>query len=370
MSPKQRRRPVNEAKPVRLFSMLDGFEPSFGPVKNILGMGDPDVHKIGDQWWMFFGGFRRNFKNNLFSASLPPGAPLSSNEWSVTTGADPRRATPLIEQPPWGGFDGWGLHTPSYVCGEDIDANGNSVRRERIYYAGRSSRTVTANKKPYSIGMLKKTPAGWARHPEPILTGTPDSPSVAESKARYFEGKWRIWYVSTPGEIGKRDLPEYRIEYVESEDGMTDWSAPKVLFSTVEGYFDAVVIPVADGYEMVVSRGGNLYAAPGFPPQGLWLLRSKTPSGIRADWSSKPTQILDADRGEAWYEGGIFGPSIHYGDTPDDSDTLYVFFSSVHRKINWARLAAKRMLTLKRPPVPAPFYFSLGRMQVRTQGLK
>ena len=352
---------MNKIKPVKLFGMLDGFS----PVRNILGMGDPDVHKIGDRWWMFFGGFRRNFKNNLFSASLPPGAPLSSNEWSITTSTDPRRAMPLIEQPPLGGFDGWGLHTPSYVRGMGLDADGEPVQRERIYYAARSSRTVTANRKPYSIGMLEKTPVGWARHPVPILTGIPDSPSVAEPKARYIEGRWRIWYVNTPGEVGKKDLPEYRIEYVESEDGVTGWSAPKVLFSTADGYFDAVPIPADGGYEMVVSRGGNLYSTPGFPAQGLWLLRSKTPSGDRTDWTRDPVRILDADRGEPWYANGVFGPSIRYGDTPEDSDTLYVFFTGVHRTVDWKRLAARRMLALRKPPVPAPFYFTLGRMQYR-----
>lgn len=41
--------------PAKLFDMMEAFK----PIGNFLGIGDPDVHRIGDQWWMFFGGFIR-----------------------------------------------------------------------------------------------------------------------------------------------------------------------------------------------------------------------------------------------------------------------------------------------------------------------
>jgi hypothetical protein len=92
-------------KPVKLFDQTEGF----GKITNVLGIADPDVHKIGDQWWMFFGGFQTTFKNNLFSASLPLGAPLKSQTWTITTSeSDPKKAISLIEQPKEG-FDAHGL---------------------------------------------------------------------------------------------------------------------------------------------------------------------------------------------------------------------------------------------------------------------
>lgn len=49
---------------------------------------------------LFLGCLQSSNKINLFSASLPPGAPLNSTEWEITTDpSDPHTATPVIEQP-------------------------------------------------------------------------------------------------------------------------------------------------------------------------------------------------------------------------------------------------------------------------------
>lgn len=344
---------MGETSATKLFDMYDGY----APIQNLLGIGDPDVHKIGDRWWMFFGGFQTTFKNNLFSASLPPGAPLSSNAWSITTiDSDPHTAISLVAQPDDSAWDAYGLHTPSYVQGIDHHAEGGAAERERVYYTGRSSEDSSGEDSLYSIGVLEKTDEGWVRRPSPILTGTAERPSVLEPKARYFEGKWRIWYVSAPNEVGPGELPQYRIEYVESENGVTNWSTPKVLFSTAEGYSDSVVIPVEHGYEMVVSGGRNLHATPGFPPRGLWWLRSKTPSGDRNDWTTNPIRILNGDNGEPWHADGAHGPSIRYGDTEEDHETLYVFFTGIRHPTD--------------PPFPAPYFFAIGRMEASTSGLQ
>lgn len=361
-----RRPPVLDASggpnPVKLWDMMEGI-----PQRNLLGLGDPDVHKLDGRWWMFLGGFHIGLKNNLYSASLPVGAPLSSNDWTFTTDPrNPRNALPLVPQPPKGAFDHFGLHTPSYARGIDALAPGGPVARERIYYAGRSARSTTDNDHPYAIGVLERTADGWRRHPEPILRGTPAFPSVFEPKARYIENRWRIWYAETPRETGRKTPPVYQICYVDSADGVTNWSSPKVLFATGDGYFDAVVTPVDGSYEMVVCRGSNLFGKKDFPKQGMWWLSSDKPSGDRRDWTAAPIPIFDPDEGgEHWYANGIFGPSVRYGDTAGDAGVMYVFFASVHRTVPWYRIAAHRLLTLRRPPVPAPYYFAIGRARYR-----
>ncbi|MGD6801973.1 hypothetical protein ACQCVK_06425 [Rossellomorea vietnamensis] len=67
------------SEPIKLFDQVDGY----GYIHNVLGFGDPHVVIIKNQWWMFIGGFQTNFKKNIFTASLPEGKSLSSNEWKL-----------------------------------------------------------------------------------------------------------------------------------------------------------------------------------------------------------------------------------------------------------------------------------------------
>lgn len=336
--------------------MLHGFR----PVTNLLGVGDPDVHQIDGQWRMFFGGFHTGFANNLFSASLPPGAPLSSNEWNITTTiARPRRAAALIDQPPKGSWDAKGLHTPSYVVGKCPVGDDTWAESERIYYAGRNSGSIIDNKRPISIGVLERCNGSWFRHPDPVLTGTREFPSVLEPKVRYFAGKWRIWYAATPRVAGKSTRPIYEIRYVESADGIRDWTEPTILFSTKEAYFDTVVTDFDDYFGAVVCRSGNLASRLNFPPQGLWWMTSATPSGNRQDWSCEPLELLRADmNSENWYANGVLGPSVQH-----EYGTTYVFFTGINRETSWPKLALHRLAAGKLPPFPAPFYLSIGRAQ-------
>lgn len=317
---------MNETRAVKLFDMAEGI----GTVTNLIAVSDPDVHKFGDQWWMFLGCLQSSNKINLFSASLPPGAPLSSTEWEITTDpSDPHTATPVVEQPEEGRWDEW-LHTPNYVGGIDPHAPGSPAARERIYYTG-SRGGSSVEERLFSIGVLEKTDSVWVRRDEPVLTGTTDRPCVWEPKVRYYGGKWRIWYLNGPNEAGPGKLPHYQIKYSESDDGLTGWSTPRVLFTEEDNYFDAVVTEAGGGYEiyeMVVATSPNPFGTPGWPtPHGLWWMSADAPSGERSDWSREPVRILDAENGEPWYVGGVYGPSLHYGDAPADSDTLYVFFT-------------------------------------------
>jgi len=49
-----------------------------GPVRNVLGVSDPDIHHLDGRWVMFLSSFTTRFRVALFAAALPPGAPLSS----------------------------------------------------------------------------------------------------------------------------------------------------------------------------------------------------------------------------------------------------------------------------------------------------
>lgn len=341
---------------VALFNMLEGLY----PVRNVLAVGDPNVHQIDGTWTMFLGGFTTRFRVSLFSATLPFGAPLSSNEWTLTTQPGrPHRALPIVADPPKGQWDHHGMHTPAYVEGR----TSKGAPERRIYYAGRSSAAHFGPDSRYAIGLLRQVAGRWVRHGPPVHVGTPERPSVLEPLIRFDDGRWRLWYLSTVSEPGPGELPDYRIEYTESADGISGWSPPRVFFPTEDGYFDGCVQRVDDHFEMIVARGTNLHGTPGYPAQGLWFLDSVTGSGDRADWASTPVRLLDTDvDAMPWFANGSLGPSFHYGDTDADRDTMYVFFTGTHAKVNWFATAARRIARLQRPPIPAPFHLTTGRM--------
>ncbi|HLS16198.1 MAG TPA: hypothetical protein VK095_16955, partial [Beutenbergiaceae bacterium] len=380
------------SEPRALFSMTEGY----APLRNLLGAGDPNVHWIDDRWWMFFGGFQATFRNNIFAATLAPGEPLHEDmRWRICTDPNnPRRAQPLVAQPASGHWDRYGLHEPSFAEGHDGGAAGSAgdagaadllpgagtrapvsrpsgaagsgaqvpgtpAPRRRIYYAGRASRQVVGNTAPYSIGMLELTPAGWRRHPRPVLTGTAEYPSALGPKVIYAEGKWRMWFRATPGEAGKGERPLAEIHYTESEDGISNWSTPRPLHSHHDGFAHAFVLQTPEGFEMLLSKSPNLYGEQHYPEQKLWLSTAKRPSGDPADWS-EPRPVLAADGGAAWYRSGFFGSSLCAPDPgAGPFDERFVFFTGVHTPVNWPRAAVRRLASRRLPPVPAPYYFTI-----------
>ncbi|TYS18467.1 hypothetical protein FZC78_02705 [Rossellomorea vietnamensis] len=345
--------------PIKLFDQVDGY----GDIHNVLGFGDPHVVKIKNQWWMFISGFQTNFKNNIFTATLPEGKTLSSNEWKITTqSGHPKKANPIFENSEKGSWDYFGFHTPFYVSGRGTD--GDIV--ERVYYTGRGSRKVVDNTSPYSIGVIEKREGVWKRHPTRILAGTKESPNVLESKVSYIEGKWRMWYVTTKKETGKKGTPQYCVKYVESDDGLHNWSQPKTLFNEDENYYDATIHKsYRGGYGMAVCRSTNLYGRHPFPKQGLWLLEGAEPNGDRGNWSRSPKLILDCDEGAEWYRNGIGYPNGCYGESKQDQDKLYLFFTGIHQKRNWLNISLSKLMKGKRPPFPSPFYFTIGKVELK-----
>ncbi|MFS0726982.1 hypothetical protein [Paenibacillus sp. 1P07SE] len=345
-------------RPEMIFGMLDGYR----PITNLLGAGDPNVHKIGEQWWMFFGGFQKSFKNNLFSASLPMGESLDSDaKWAIThEPGQPAQARPLIPQPSKQEWDGYGLHEPCYVEGRATNSQGVVVPCSRIYYTGRQSKSPLSNTSPFSIGFLEKGPNGWSRHPEPVVTGTDRNPNALGPKVVYADGKWRMWYRANQKEAVKGIRQQDEIYYIESEDGINGWSEPLLFFSQQVSIAHAYVTKTSDGYEMLVSTSPNLYGNPSYPDQKLWILKSDTPSGNREEWSTDPEEVLDARTGEPWYKGGFFGSSLCVPGLGQDEGARYVFFTGVHEPFHYLPYFLKRILSFRKPPIPAPFYFSIG----------
>lgn len=351
---------MNTSQPEVLFSMSTGY----APLTNLLGAGDPNVHWIDGRWWMFFGAFRTTLRNNIFAATLAPGEPLHEGmRWRVHTHpSSHRRALPLVPQPGRAAWDRYGLHEPSYVEGLSADGSGRPVRR--LYYTGRSSPTSVGNTSPYSIGMLELTPVGWQRHPRPVLTGTARNPSALGPKVVYSDGMWRMWFRSTTGEPAKGERPVSEIHYTESVNGIDAWSTPRPFYTRAEGFAHAFVHRTPEGFEMLLSKSPNLFGDDSYPEQKLWISSSARASGEISDWST-PTPVLDAESGPAWYRGGFFGSSLCVADgcSPDPGER-FVFFTGAHTPLNWPRTALRRLCTGKRPPVPAPFYFTIGSVPI------
>lgn len=308
---------------------------------------------------MFVGGFQTNFKNNLFALQLPEHAALDSDAWQFV--GERGRATPLISQPDRTSWDHFGLHTPSYVRGEV-----GGVPVERIFYAGRGSTRVVDNTTPYSIGVLTRREGAWHRHPDPVLTGTGESPNVLEPKAAWLDGKWRVWFTTTPQEAGKHAQVRYRIDYVESDDGLTGWSKPVTVFDEADGYYDAAVSRAGErDFTLLLCRSTNLYGRAPFPEQGLWLASGGQNFGARDNWRIEGALLRCDAQTPEWYRHGPFGPSLVTLEQPTPRGaSACVFFSGVDSRRNWWSLAWRNLRRRKWPPPPAPFFFSLGRLDL------
>ncbi|GHC65081.1 hypothetical protein GCM10010136_07570 [Limoniibacter endophyticus] len=348
---------VRPGEPAQIFSMLDGYTGA----NNFLGTGDPNVCLFDGRWRMYLGGFHRGFKNNLFEATLPPGmGPAETTDWTFTKQeGDPKSAKMLVPQPPKGAWDHYGLHEPCHVIGP-VSSGDEPVRR--IYYTGRASSETTGTEGQFSIGFLEWNQTGWQRHPEPIMSGRGEMRSALGPKVIYADEKWRMWFRMAPHEPAKGIPPRSQIFYSESDDGVTNWSEPTPFSEEADLISHAYVTRLEDGYCMVLTRVPNLHGEDFYPPQQILLSFSATPSGTPDDWS-EPVPVLDAAGGPDWYADGFFGSSI-----VEINGRLEIFFTGVARHRTWLARAFERLLRLRKPPIPAPYFFSIGRMTIARGG--
>lgn len=337
-----------EARP--LFSMLGDPRPKHG----LIGVSDPDVHRRGNGWSMFLGAFTSRFVVRIVEARLPEGASIADDRWAFVTGKQGRAV--VVGAPSHrSAWDAAGMHTPSYVVGRSGDRP-----VERIYYAGRRSPKITGPESRYAIGYLERTDGEWHRREAPVLTGDDSRPSALEPFVIHENGRWRMWFLSAIGEVGRGEQPDYRLRYTESGDG-EHWSGPEPFASVDEGYFDNSVMSSSDAWQMILARGTNLHGTRPYPSQGLWISSSASDPRGRAGWT-QPQRLLDTDRGaEPWFAGGVCGPAA----VTDGGDTLHVFATGTHSPIGWWRASLGRLRRGRSLPAPAPYFLTTGRFTFR-----
>ncbi len=295
---------------------------------------DATVVKRGDRWWMYLAGQAHGYgATQIYSASLPAGAPLSASGWKLTRDVA-NELTPLAGQELSGAWDGnGGRHCPSYVKGWDPHA-GKWV--ERIYYAGAAEYLWG----PYTIGFLEWDGEQWVDQSTPAFVANEDweHGSVFEPNLIYANGKWKMWCVAGSNQ------GNYLVHgYAESEDGRTEWSHHSIFAPAEMKVFDFCVRERGNSYEAVFAR---VWVADSPPPAetGLWWCSAAEPFSDLSQWS-EPVQIMTAeDRG--WHVGP-WKPSLTYNDATARS--AFVFFDGLYRTTD---------------PGPFPFAFTLGCLEL------
>ncbi|HEY1499413.1 MAG TPA: hypothetical protein VGF88_07535 [Acidobacteriaceae bacterium] len=294
---------------------------------------DASLFRRGEQWWMVLAGQVQGYgPTDLFSASLPPGAPLSSTDWKVTLDAQ-GRPTPLATRARSQAWDGpGGRHCPSWVRGWDPHAR---QWVERIYYAGASENLWG----PYTIGSLEWDGQAWIDQPEPVFVASQDweHGSVYEPNLIYDKGKWKMWYVAGSNH------EDYLVHgYTESPDGKGAWSTPVVFAPPEMKMFDFCVRRHGGSSHAIFAR---IWLKDGAPPEtGLWWCTANKPSGRLSDWS-QPLQIMTAED-KGWHSGP-WKPTFDFAG--DNDGRAFVFFDGAYRTSD---------------PGPFPFAFTLGCLEI------
>ena len=312
--------------------VFDPRDPATG--SNGAELSDATVVQRKGQWWMYLAGQAHGYgPTDLYSASLPVGAPLSAKGWQLTRDTA-RTLVPLASRDHSAAWDGnGGRHCPSYVRGW----NPRTERWvERIYYAGAAQNLWG----PYTIGFLEWDGEKWLDQAQPVFTANEEweHGSICEPNLIYHDGKWKMWYAAGS------HLENYLIHgYAESDDGGTGWSK-HVIFAPAEmKMFDFCVRSRGAAFDAVFSRVGGMDAAPR-PGTGLWWCRGERPSGDLSEWSP-PVQIMTAeDRG--WHSGA-WKPSLQFPD--ERGPRALVFFDGSYRTSD---------------PGPFPFAFTLGCLEI------
>ena len=77
---------------------------------------------------------------------------------------------------------------------------------------------------------------------------------------------------------------------------------------------------------------------------------------------TRPRLVLDASAGARWYAKGIYSPSPVWQDA--DQRRLELFFTGVAATQAWPAMALAALRRRRMPPVPSPFYFTIGRASI------
>lgn len=88
--------------PTVQWDMLEGTVP-----RGLLGLSDPNVHRVGDRWCMFVGGFSTSLRDRLYRATLSVGADVRLTGWRIGSSARGRPLA-LVPDAPRGSWDAGG----------------------------------------------------------------------------------------------------------------------------------------------------------------------------------------------------------------------------------------------------------------------
>ena len=293
---------------------------------------DASVAQRGEQWWMYLAGQAQGSgATDLYSASLPLGAPLSATGWKISRST--REPLPVAGRSLSQAWDGkGGRHCPCYVRGWD---HSEREWRERIYYAGAAQNLWG----PYTIGFLEWDGQRWMDKVSPVFTATEDweHGSVYEPNLIYHDGKWKMWYVA-----GSNHEDYLAQGYAESENGI-NWSQHRLFAPPEMRMFDFCTLQRGGSFDAIFAR---VWVREGSAPpeSGLWWCRSPEPSAKLSDWS-QPIQIMTAeDRG--WHSGP-WKPSFQFEQAT--GNRALVFFDGSYRTSD---------------PGPFPFAFTLGCLEI------
>jgi hypothetical protein len=294
---------------------------------------DPSVVRRGEQWWMYLAGQAHGYgATEIYSASLPSGAPLSTTGWNITREAA-GELVPVAGRKfsrAWDG--GGGRHCPSYIKGWDPR---KEEWVERIYYAGAAENLWG----PYTIGFLQWDGEKWIDQAVPVFTANEDweRGSVYEPNLLYHDGKWKMWYVAGSNHA------DYLVHgYAESADGI-EWNKHAIFAPPEMKMFDFCVRPRGGAFDAIFAR---VWVGEGTATleTGLWWCRGNKPSGVLSEWSESIQIMTAEDRG--WH-CGPWKPSFQFhGQT---EERALVFFDGAYRTSD---------------PGPFPFAFTLGCLEI------
>ncbi len=287
------------------------------------------------RWWMYLGGQAKGYgPTDIYSACLPPGAPLSATGWNLTRGTA-GDLMPVAAQSRSKVWDGnGGRHCPSYVRGWDP---GTRKWVERIYYAGAAENLWG----PYTIGFLEWNGESWTDRAEPVFVANEEweRGSVYEPNLIFHDGKWKMWYVAGSNQ------EDYLVHgYAESDDGISGWGRHSIFAPPEMKMFDFCVRQRGASFEAVFARVWVSEGVPPPPETGLWWCSAEAPSSVLSDWS-QPVQIMTAES-RGWHSGP-WKPSLTF-EMPVDERAL-VFFDGLYRTDD---------------PGPFPFAFTLGCLEI------
>ena len=127
----------------KIFDPADGF----APITDVFILTDATVTKRDDRWWMYLAGRAQNRESiELFSASLPPGAPLAATGWILTANQnDKTKIADLAD------------HEASKAWDSKADVTVRLTSRAGIRIAAPKSSGFTTRAAPQTSGALTRS---------------------------------------------------------------------------------------------------------------------------------------------------------------------------------------------------------------------